>query len=593
MKLKNKLGILILCGALISGNVSVYSDVTSNTVSNWAKAEVEEAITVGFVPNDLQNNYTQPITREEFCTLVISMLNKVDGNITKVEKGGVNYIDTSNESVISASALGIVAGVGGGRFNPEGNITRQEASRMLYMSTTLEKRFTELRPSFSEKVIEMNAAPIIPHIFRDGYKIQSWAQESINYCFMYGIMQGTDNNLFDVNGTYSREQAIVTIMRLYELYSEGKSSIPKRDYLYAKKTVNGDNTSWCYINEKGVQTIDLNLDYIIYNAGSFENGYAIVDLGFASGNRVINSRGDVVASSFTNGNIFGCLAAFENSEGIVDLNTGEIIGDYIISSNTFESGVGETLVAVSDRESGLYGYYNSEGKLIIPKKYNDAYMFCSGRAIVKERNDYRLIDRFGTVISNFNPNLSEGEYIDDAVGDLYIVKKNAEYDGKFCSVAKAGKGIVLDANKNKIVNARLLNSGDIYAEDSNGKYSIYNSDGEVLFSNDKVDILYNDSADLYIATAYVTETSRYDRILTKQGKEIAIVDSDKYGITGNGTFCILNDNNITVYDNIGEVLSTISVESGVSELYCDNGVIFIVDSNNNFRGYTYLGQKLI
>lgn len=557
------------------------------------KAEVKEAVTVGFVPNDLQNNYTQPITREEFCTLVISMLNKVDENITKVEKGSINYIDTSNESVISASALGIVAGVGEGRFNPEGNITRQEASRMLYMSTTLEKRFPELRPSFSEKVIEMNVAPIIPHIFRDGYKIQSWAQESINYCYMYGIMQGTDNNLFDVNGTYSREQAIVTIMRLYELYSKGKSSILKRDYLYAKKTVNGDNTSWCYINEKGEHAIDLNLDSIIYNAGSFEDGYAIVDLGSASGNRVINSRGDVVASGFTNGNIFGCLAAIENSKGIVDLNTGEIIGDYIITSNTLESGVGETLVAVSDRESGLYGYYNSEGKLIIPKKYDDAYKFCSGRAIVKEGNDYRLIDRFGTVISNFAPSLNRGEYIDDAVGDLYIVKKNAEYDDKFCYVAKVGKGIVLDDNKNQIVNTRLLNSGDIYAEDNNGKYSIYNSEGEVMFSNDKIDILLI-ILPVYILLWHMLQTLHaMTEYFTRQGKEIAIVDSDKYGITGNGTFYILNDSNITVYNNTGEVLSIISVESGVSELYCDNGVIFIVDSNNDFRGYTYLGQKLI
>ena len=42
MKLKNKLGILMLCGVLIANIVSVYSDVYSNTVSNWEKRKLKK-----------------------------------------------------------------------------------------------------------------------------------------------------------------------------------------------------------------------------------------------------------------------------------------------------------------------------------------------------------------------------------------------------------------------------------------------------------------------------------------------------------------------------------------------------------------------
>lgn len=48
-------------------------------------------------------------------------------------------------------------------------------------------------------------------------------------------MQCIDNNQFDVNGTYSHEQAYITILRLYNLYRNGEISIPNRNYIYRRK----------------------------------------------------------------------------------------------------------------------------------------------------------------------------------------------------------------------------------------------------------------------------------------------------------------------------------------------------------------------
>ena len=174
--------------------VTAFAD---NSCSKWAEDSIKEAVSENIVPKSLQSEYTKPITREEFCNLIICMLDKVDKRIGEQESS-IRYSDTEDKAVLTASVLGIVAGMGNNSFDPNGNITRQQASRMLYMASTVPQRFPEFKECFSDKLIEINGNVIMPHIFRDGYKIQYWAQESISYCYMYGIMQGSDNNLFDV-----------------------------------------------------------------------------------------------------------------------------------------------------------------------------------------------------------------------------------------------------------------------------------------------------------------------------------------------------------------------------------------------------------
>ncbi len=107
----------------------------------------------------------------------------------------VHYIDTENQSVLKASALNIVSGIGNNKFNPTGNITSQEASKMLYNASLIEQNFTEFKDYFSDELKKINEKTILTHIFEDGRSISDYAQNSINYCYMIGIMQGQNYNL--------------------------------------------------------------------------------------------------------------------------------------------------------------------------------------------------------------------------------------------------------------------------------------------------------------------------------------------------------------------------------------------------------------
>ena len=53
--------------------------------------------------------------------------------------------------------------------------------------------------------------------FTDNASIASWAVDAVGRAQAAGLMGGVGNGLFSPQGSYTREQSILTILRLYEL----------------------------------------------------------------------------------------------------------------------------------------------------------------------------------------------------------------------------------------------------------------------------------------------------------------------------------------------------------------------------------------
>ena len=124
-------------------------------------------------------------------------------------------LELEQAAMINAAALlGLIEGRGNGIFDPHGSLTRQEAAAILL-------RLYRLYAG------EAAGDPIPPEVndsFSDCREIAPWAAEAVSWAVSQGVMYGTDGGRFDPLGCYTREQCIVSLLRLME---EGEVSILK------------------------------------------------------------------------------------------------------------------------------------------------------------------------------------------------------------------------------------------------------------------------------------------------------------------------------------------------------------------------------
>ena len=165
-----------------------------DTPSDWAAEPIGAAVAAGLVPPALQSNYAQTVTRAEFCSLAVALYEKVSGRIA----GRTKFTDTDDINVEKAAYAGIVFGVSDGVFEPSGPLTREQAAAMLSrLANAIGKPLKNQASTFS-----------------DNGAISDWALEAVGQMRASGIMGGTGDNMFSPQDPYTREQSIVTIMRL-------------------------------------------------------------------------------------------------------------------------------------------------------------------------------------------------------------------------------------------------------------------------------------------------------------------------------------------------------------------------------------------
>ena len=106
--------------------------------SSWAKEEVSLGIESGLVPEELQKNYTTPITRGQISKMIINLLEKsieksvqqiIDDNGATVNPDA--FSDTDDSDILYANALGIINGTGNGKFSPDGTLKRAQIAAII------------------------------------------------------------------------------------------------------------------------------------------------------------------------------------------------------------------------------------------------------------------------------------------------------------------------------------------------------------------------------------------------------------------------------------------------------------------------------
>ena len=184
------------------------------TASAWSREGISDAIKADIVPGDLQNNYTNVVTRAEFCRMAIKWLEFRTGkdiDMILAEKGLSRdvgaFSDTSDPDILAAYALGITSGTvapsdtSPGTFTPNGSFSREQAATMVRNVC---------------KAAGINVSDVTPAGYEDIGSASSWAVDGINFCYANGIMTGTSTEPFQFSpkNPYTRQESIVTFNRI-------------------------------------------------------------------------------------------------------------------------------------------------------------------------------------------------------------------------------------------------------------------------------------------------------------------------------------------------------------------------------------------
>lgn len=449
-------------------NASVYAQPGTSpdfsTLSSWSEADVKKAYDLNILQPYMARDFKRAITREEFCDMCTSVISKwYDCDFTDVQniENLKNIADKSDFSGFNdtgvwyiefCAKLGIVSGKGNGKFEPEMAITREEAAKMLY--NTLDIATPVLKDYGEDNANGVNGI-FLPHVFEDGIKIQNWARNEINAVYHLGIMMGNVQNEFEPQGTYTREQAVCTFLRLYNAYKNPDENTMPDLEIYPSPDVPYVHFNDSYYIDAAYQWGTEGYKYEPQYYDGFGNSYSAQEKGY------------VYPLDKKYMEVLTCVGVGVHRETVIDKSGKEVIDDcdtveylddnYAVVDEfgqcmlynfktgektvleSFVSDVGCGIKSFCDK-NGLTGYMNSEYKIVMPCVYKQEQpqKFLNDLCVFKKQdNSFIIVNTKGEILKTFTLDLNK-YWVESVYGTNMLLKtKNNEtvlfraYSGKY------------------------------------------------------------------------------------------------------------------------------------------------------------------
>lgn len=206
---KKRLGSYLLAVIFLLSSFTNYSYALTldGTQSSWATSELIQAYDYGLTDAGSMKQFQLSITREEFCTIVVKLYEKISNKTATFSTDP--FSDTDNPEILKAFALDIVRGKSATIFEPKSKITRQELCVMVYRT---------LKASQEDLTLTNTNFPMT-----DSGLIASWANQEVRFCYSKEIMKGTSATTINPLGNTKREEAIILLKRTYEKYMDDGS----------------------------------------------------------------------------------------------------------------------------------------------------------------------------------------------------------------------------------------------------------------------------------------------------------------------------------------------------------------------------------
>ena len=526
--------------AILSAAMLVTAAVAAEAPSSWAKSAVDTARNAGIVPEQVDQAYTQSITRADFCALAAAVYRtwEKSGNVKFVEKTAVSFSDTKDEDVLLCASLGVVNGVGNGKFAPQQQLTRQQAASMLH-------RLGNLRKDAKDSVKDR-----MPHVFADGADIQAWARSDVYWAYNSGVMNGVSGNRFAPNNSYTHEQSIATMLRLY-------------DTKYAEVPSESEVKYTVVVDSEG-------------GAGARSQ----IHIEDAKGQKLLTDYKDT-KGTFENVTLLGAWAGVTMERGtkydVVNLKTGEKLENYrILVADGEQAG----WLCPMDITKVTYGkdYIALADGTKSTATYDRMTNFKDGKAVVRvDSKTIRAIDTTGKTLWSMNFAFDRSKMaVDDGAGDRFVVTNSTSTS---YTIIAGGKRIASSS-----LPLKVSQYSDTYIHmESVGYYALYNFNGKKLtktYQNAFDEVgqnIYshwiNDKEYEYIRCDADGTNKVLFRVKCPNGRPGALPTD------GAGVYALRTDEHtVTCFDRFGTTLGTIKQDGVITlEPTFENGCVRVMD----------------
>lgn len=183
-----------------------FNDVEEN---RWSQKYIHQLAARGILEGRTKNQFApgEHVTRAEYLKLMMEAFDLIQGqskaDFVDVKEGAWYY-----QAVASAQNLGIASGVGGNRFEPHQQITREEMA--VIASRIADTSGIELLVKAEQDDIH----------FSDGADIRPYAKQAVERLHKAGIITGMEGGRFNPQGMATREQAAKVVWLMLEATME-------------------------------------------------------------------------------------------------------------------------------------------------------------------------------------------------------------------------------------------------------------------------------------------------------------------------------------------------------------------------------------
>ena len=181
-------------------DTSPFSDVS---VDRWSFASVVFAYEHGLMNGVGGGKFSPEGTMTR--AMVVTVLYRIEGEPEVDHKDGFTDVLPGKyyyDPVAWARSAGVVNGVSETSFDPNGNVTREQLASMLF-------RFCDFKNLLVDERGDVSA-------FADRDKIHSYAEESVSWAVGVGLIRGVKDDKLDPRGFATREQVAAILKRFVE-----------------------------------------------------------------------------------------------------------------------------------------------------------------------------------------------------------------------------------------------------------------------------------------------------------------------------------------------------------------------------------------